>query len=370
MVLPTDGQTGWGDVLNADITALQAEANTTATGLTNHASNSPADPHGDRAYAQSLVNPIVNGVNQANGFVQLNSSGLIPAGLISGGAGSNETGGMYNAVFDAVATFGAVANNGSDQSSAIQSALNAAGSAGGGLVWLGPGTYSLANYLVMPSYTWLLMSEGTILSRIPGSPNPKYIISNVQFGTANTPSTNIKITGGQLNAVGNNAMTSSCTPIFVIQSSKTLIEDVYFYNVFSNPAIEINGCSNALIENCSFDGTGSNNIFGSGSSTPAVRINVSTSGNTPSGLGSFVYSNATCYNVRVINSNTVPTSYGYGCYGALIGSDKTSSSYHSDHVFCMGSSTSYSDNLGTGFYSNSQWTYSVNSGNLFFESNP
>jgi hypothetical protein len=370
MALPSDGQTGWGDILNADINSLQTQANTTQTNLTNHAGNSPADPHGDRAYAQSIVNPIVNGVNQANGFVQLNSSGVIPAALISGGGSNNETGGIYSGVFDAVATFDAVANNGADQSAAIQNALNAANSAGGGVVYIGPGTFSLGNYLVMYNNTWLMMTEGTILSRIPGSPNPKYIISNVQFGTSNTPSTNLRITGGKLDAVGASSMTSQCTPIFIIQSSRTYIQDVYINNVFSNPAIEINGCSNSNIDSCYFDGTGSNNFFSGGATVPAVRINVSTSSNTPSGLSNTFYNNSTCYNVRLTNSNTVPTGYDYGCYGAIIGSDLTSSSHHSDHVFVMGCGTSYSDNLGSGIYSNSQWTYSVNTGNLFYESNP
>lgn len=366
MPLPVDGQTGWGDVLNADINTLQSQANTTQATLNSHSSNSPADPHGDRAYAQSIVNPIINGVNQPNGFVQLNSSGTIPPSLISG-SGST-TGGMYNGIFDCVATYNTVANNGSDQSANIQAALNAASTAGGGIVWLGPGTFSMGNYVVLPSNTWFLMSEGTVLSRIPGSVNSPYLITNVKFGTSNTPSTNLRISGGKLDSVGASSMTSACTPIFIIQSSKTKIENTYFNNVFSNPAIEINGCLSTTIDSCEFDGTGSNFIF-STPTVPAVRINVSTSSNTPSGLSPTVYNNAVTRNCRLVNSNTVTTSFTYGCYGALIGSDLTSS-FHSDHIFALGCGTDYASHLGTAFYSNSQWSFSSNTGNLFFESAP
>src|SRR5258708_7613575 len=113
--LPVDGATGWGDTLNNYLNALTTEAIQTQSNLNSHAANTPADPHGDRSFAQNLVNPIINGVNLPNGFVQLNASGLIPSSLITGG-GSSITGGMYSGVFDAVATYGAIANNGADQS--------------------------------------------------------------------------------------------------------------------------------------------------------------------------------------------------------------------------------------------------------------
>jgi hypothetical protein len=359
--LPIDGATGWGDTLNAYLNALTAEANLTQSNLNGHAANTPADPHGDRSFAQNLVNPIISGVNSPNGFVQLNSSGTIPSNLISG-SGST-TGGMYNGVFDAVATYGAVPNNGADQSSAIQSALNAAAANGGGLVWVGPGVFSMANYIVMPSSTWLMMSEGTTLSRISGSPNTKYLITNVLFGSSNTPSTNIRITGGRLDAVGANSMTSQCTPVFIIQSGKTKVEQVYINNVFSNPAVEVNGCTNFLIDACLFDGPGTNNIF-TQPTVPAVRVNISSSGNTPSGLSGPVYNNATCLDVRITNSTNVATSALAGNYGALAGSDLTSS-HHSSHIFAIGCATEYSSALGSAFFSNGQWSSSSNTGNLF-----
>jgi len=364
--LPIDGQTGWGDILNAYLNALSTEANTTQSNLANHSANTPADPHGDRSYAQSLVNPIINGVNLANGFVQLNSQGLIPSNLISGGGGNNVTGGAYNGIYDAVATFGAIPNNGSDQSVPIQNALNAAASnPSGGIVWVGPGVFSMANYLVMPNNTHLMMSEGTILQRISGSPNAPYMITNVRFGTSNTPASGIRISGGKIDAVGS-GLSSSCTPIFLIQSSKNNIDNVYVNNVFNSPAIEINGCTNTIIQNCLFDGTGTNTFF-TFSSVPAVRVNVSSSSTTPSGLANTFYNNTVTYDCRLINSATIATNFTNGCYGALIGDD-FSNSHHSQNILVMGCATAYASALlssGQAIYSNGQFSGLVNTGNLF-----
>lgn len=113
LVLPVDGQTAWGDLLNAALNQSDNDALQAQTNLSNHAANSPADPHGDRSYAQSLVNPITSGVNQANGYLKLNSSGKVPLNLMTGSGASP----LYTAIFDAVANYGMVAGS-SDSSSA------------------------------------------------------------------------------------------------------------------------------------------------------------------------------------------------------------------------------------------------------------
>src|SRR5580692_1674027 len=77
LVLPTDGQFDWGDELNAAVIQADTDGLTAQTLINNHAANSPADPHGDRAYTQSLINPIITGTNLPNGFVILPASGII-----------------------------------------------------------------------------------------------------------------------------------------------------------------------------------------------------------------------------------------------------------------------------------------------------
>lgn len=317
LTLPVDGQTNWGDELNAAVLQSDSDALAAQTNISNHAANSPADPHGDRAYTNTQISTITSGVNLANGFVKLNSSGVIPSNLITALGGP---GGMYNGIFDAITTYGMVAGT-SDSSVACQNACNAAGTAGGGIVWIGPGTFSFSNYVVIPSGVWVLMSEGTTINRIAGSTTPKYLFTNIKFGTNNSPSTNIKITGGKLNAVGS-GLTSQCTPIFIIQSNRTVIDDVFIFGVYNNVGIEINGCTDVSITKCIFDGA--NKATFSNFSTPAIRLNISNTTTTPTGLLAGLYNQSVCNTVSIsgcVINNALPGDSGP--YGTLVGSDLT-----------------------------------------------
>lgn len=314
MALPVDGQTNWGDPLNAFITALQSQTNTVQTNLTSHAANSPTDPHGDRAYAQTLVTPLTTGLNGPNGLVQLNSSGNIPPSLITGTGGP---GGAYTRIYDAVATYG-MSTSANDNSVSLQNALNAASSAGGGIVYIGSGNYLMADYVVIGNNTWLLMAEGCVLRRVAGAVNPPYMITNVRFGTSNTPSTNLKITGGRLDTAGPNNLTSACTALFVIQSSKTKIEDMTIFGVYNAPPIEINGCVDTHINNVGIDAPGTTS-----GSYPAIRLNYSSSSTTPAGLAGGLYSNAVTTSTMISNCRLEKPASGAGAYTSLVSFDFT-----------------------------------------------
>lgn len=82
--LPSDGSLNWGDPLNAYIVnVVMATLNSQVSNLNAHEANSPADPHGDRAFALNLMLPITQHVNKAGGFVQLDpATGLVPAALV------------------------------------------------------------------------------------------------------------------------------------------------------------------------------------------------------------------------------------------------------------------------------------------------
>lgn len=359
--LPTDGQSNWGDPLNAGILQVNATANSAGSAAANHASNIPADPHGDRAYSQSLVTPITTGVNGPNGYVKLNGSGQLTASLVT------SIGGIFTNIYDAVAQYGAVANTGSDQTTKIQNALNAAGSAGGGIVYVGPGTFSLKNYLVMPSNVWLILSEGTTLKRISGSPTPPYLISNVQFGTSNTPSTNFKISGGSLDAVGS-GLTTNCIPIFLIQGNNSVIENMIINNIFSEAAIELNGCNHVSVRDIIFDGT--NNASGGSAFKPAIRINISDATTTPAGLAGSVYNDALCRNISISCCRVRSKTNTWGPYSSLIDSDKIAGG-QGNHTFITvtGCTVTYVDNPTVRFSINPHgvWDQYSTSGNAVTE---
>lgn len=336
--LPVDGQTPWGDELNTGILAVNQNAINAESSIASHAGNIPADPHGDRSYAQSLVSPITSGVNGPNGFVKLNSSGKILAALVN-----NSAGGAFTSIYDAVAQYSVSVGSGSDQSVNLQNALTAAGNAGGGIVWVGGnGAVSLGNYVVIPNNVTLFLGPQVILKRISTPSTPPYLITNVKFGTSNTPSTNIKVIGGSLDATNNGVLSNACTPIFIIQSSRTIIEDVSFTNVFSNPCIEINGCKNTDIDSCEFDGT--NKSSGSAASKPAIRINSSESANTPVGLAAGIYNNAFCKGVTISSCMVADKSSTFGPFASLVGSDLAGTSQHS-RISVIGSDMPYNDNV-------------------------
>jgi hypothetical protein len=316
ITLPQSGQTNWDVPLDAALTTVDTDATNALSNISNHSANVPADPHGDRAFAQSLVTPITAGTNAPNGYVKLDGTGHIPASLISG----TSAGGMYTKVFDAVGLYGMTPGT-SDTSTQFQSALTAAANAGGGLVYVGPGLFSLANYVIIGSNTWLLLSEGTILQRIQGITNPPYLISNVQFGTNNTPSTNFKISGGKLDAVGTQNLGSACTPVFAIQATKVEIRDLWINNVYNNPAIELNGCTVARVDWIHFTGAGSNS---SAPTVPAIRINSSETATTPAGLLGSLYNNTVCQTIKITDCDTGPISgTTFGTYGSFCASDKS-----------------------------------------------
>jgi hypothetical protein len=291
--------------------------------LQNHSSNIPADPHGDRAYAQTLVSPFTTGLNAPNGLVKLNGSGTIPPALITASSG---IGGIYTNVVDAVSMFGIVSGTNTDQSSGLQAAMNYVSNLGGGIVYIGPGTFSVASPIYIGQNTWVLMSEGTTIQRIPGSPNAPYIFTNVQLVSTSTPANSITITGGNLNAVSSFNISTACTLIELFQGSYHTIDNVTFYAPFGNShAIEVNGVSGAEISNCVFNGVSSNS---SAPSNSAVLINYSGSSNSPSGLNPSLYTNQQCYGITIVNNGAQLPSGGntYAAYGCLAGSDVSNSS--------------------------------------------
>lgn len=338
ITLPTDGQLNWGDPLNSAISTVDNDALNALSNIANHTANSPADPHGDRAFAQSLVSPITSGTNQANGYVKLDGTGHIPANLISG----TTAGGLYTNVYDAVGQFGMFTGS-SDTSVKLQNALNAAANAGGGIVYVGPGTYSLGDYVVIGNNTWLLLAEGCVLQRIQGATNPPYMISNVRFNTNNTPASSFKITGGKLDAVGSQNLASACTPIFFIQSQKVEIRDVFINNVFNNPCIEVNGSSVVRIDFCHFNGTGSGSTQ---ATVPCIRLNTSEFSTTPGGLLSSLYNSSVSFLVKITDCEISGTGSNFGAFGSFCGTDLVGSVRNND-ITITSVSTRYPANNNT-----------------------
>jgi hypothetical protein len=260
--------------------------------------------------------------------------------------------------------FGVVANNNVDQSAALQSAMNYVANLGGGIVYIGPGTFSVSNPVYVGSNTWVLMSNGTTIQRIPGSPNTPYIFTNIQISTSASPASNIKISGGTLNAYGSYSVTSACTLIELFQGSNHLVDDVVFYAPFGNShAVEINGVAGAQISNCTFGGVQSNSTSPTNS---AILINYSGTSNSPTGLNPALYNSQQNYIVTISNNGLQLPSSGntYATFGCLVGSDTAnSSSISPTGVNIIGNSFGAPASNGPVYTNNASWQNTVIAGN-------
>ena len=357
ITLPVDGQLDWGDELNTAISQVETDAANAQNAIDQHAANFPTDPHGDRSYANSLVSPILAGVNLPNGLVQLNADGTIPPQLI---AQPGSVGGTFTNVYDVVATYGAPRNNGQDASVAIQNALNDAAAAGGGEVWVPAGVYSLADYVVIGSNTWLHLAEGAWMRRIVGLSTPPYLLTNCRFGTNDSPGAqNIMVSGGRWDAVGIGNLTASCTAMFFIQVTKLTIKDLIINSVFNNCAIELNGCKVVKLEHIHFTGIGSNFLF---ATVPACRLNSSSLSTTPAGLANSLYNNAICQAVSMNHIGTDTTTFANNAYGAVAGSDLHATGFDHGPVTTVGA---YSVSTLANNLLSANWSQHAEAGNSF-----
>lgn len=296
---PGIGQYNWGDTLDEYMAGIQNVANEAEATVSEHVANNPPDPHGDRAFAQSLVTPITSGVNQPNGYVTLNSVGKINQNLISGAGGS---GGSFTDIFDVVAGYGATGNGSTDDSGAIQSALNACMAAGGGEVWVPSGKFAISSTLIVGANTWVHLSPGATIARTTGASTPQWLISNIAIPSGSTPASgNIVISGGTWDAY-NNGLTGACTPIFLMQANFCSIQECKIVSPPNNPAVELNGCTNINIDEVV--GTGPSS---SGPRVPMIRINSSATTTTPAGLSSGLYNNTVCSYITMSASGIAKT---------------------------------------------------------------
>jgi hypothetical protein len=136
----------------------------------------------------------------------------------------------YLEYFFNVAAYGAVGNGVTDDSVAIQAALTAAGTAGGGVVWVPENTY-ICNGLTIPSNVKLRgCGWGSILKQPSGVADNTYLLS--AFGTGTGTTTNkLNIGISDLQLLGRS-------------DTDTFTQYVHL--------VELSGCSDVVIERCLF----------------------------------------------------------------------------------------------------------------------
>lgn len=325
--LPSTGDSNWGTPLNQYIiNVVLAQANTATAAITSHQGG--ADPHGDRAYALGLVAPLTSGVNGPNGFLQLTSIGKIPNGVLPAGGGRTSA-------FDVVKDYSAP-TNGTSASAQIQSALNDAGTSGGGEVWVGDGNYGIDTLLFVPSNVWLHLSPGATMTRIVNGGSglaPTYMVTNFNGSVSSSGSSNILIEGGKWVFDGPSA---TGIPMAFVGGDSIVVHGTSIRTLAQCAPVMFAGCTNsAALGNQFSTATPASARSAYLSAPPAVRIETAAS-SVISGLNAAMYTNAACTNIKVTgNSVTGATaSDGTGLFTAFGGVAGTvaavSGSFHSN----------------------------------------
>lgn len=164
------------------------------------------------------------------------------------GGGSADT-----PLFD-VTEYGAIGNGTADDTTAIQSALNACHSAGGGTVFFPTGTYKLTNQLICYSNQIIELNGSTLLQGAQ--------ISNLLMGYCNTT---IGAYDGCHDIIVQNGLfdgstyTTENTLLGFIHSKDITVRNCAFINAYGRcHNIEICACYNVLFDNCIFEGARKN----------------------------------------------------------------------------------------------------------------
>jgi hypothetical protein len=325
MSLPNTGDSNWGIPLNDYITTVVlAQANTAAAAITTH--QAASDPHGDRAYALGLVSPLTSGINGPNGLLQLDGTGRIPTSALPTGGGRTNT-------FDVVADYSAP-TNGTAAATAIQSALNDAGTDGGGEVWVGDGTFGIDLPLYVPSGVWLHLSPGATMNRIVNGGSglaPSVMVANFSGSVSSTGASNVTIDGGSWIFDGQSAVGF---PMAFAGGTNVIVKNASIRTLKASAAVVFAGCTDSGTRNCQFSTSGSLGSRASYSSAnAAVDIEPAVSA-AISGLNSAMYTSSPCTGIFVqgcsITGATASDGTGlYTAFDGLAGTNNTvASTFH------------------------------------------
>jgi hypothetical protein len=302
--LPTTGESNWGIPLNNYIIdVVLAQANLAESTILAH--QVAVDPHEDRAYALGLVEPITSHVNQPNGYVVLNQYGVLSIDLLPSAGGFTHVYDVGSAVFGGNGVLGV------DNTNAIQNALLACSTNGGGEVWIPNGLWIISSTLLIGNDTWLNVSPGaTIIRGVNPTTGlkPPVMLSNFTPSTVLSSITgNIRVTGGVWDATNKHTQSDPCTVMAFANVPGLIIEDVSIEVYPGNPCIRHYGCSQITHTNPIFI---TQTPFGI-PTYPSCVLHCASSVELPFALHPSMYTNNVCSFVTMDKGNCPVPSGGY-----------------------------------------------------------
>jgi parallel beta-helix repeat protein len=217
-----------------------------------------------------------------------------------------------------VETFGAVGDGVTDDTAAIQAALDFANDNGGGLVQFTPGkTYALSTFITVYDYT-TIYAYGATIKAIGNSGLLRNFRSDEVF-SAYLGHSHIQILGGVWDGNAFNGTTGSVTAttniMNFIHCSDITVRDATLTNASSSHALEFNSTDGGRALNCRFLGFEDNTADSSRGFAEAIQIDIAVDGSAS--IGSF--DNTPSKNI-LVDGCYFGSSTRCGSFGRAVGS--------------------------------------------------
>jgi parallel beta-helix repeat protein len=233
-----------------------------------------------------------------------------------------------------VTAYGAVGDGATDDTAAIQAALDAAHTRGGGIVVIPSGqTFAITTFLVAYDNT-VISAYGATIKSIGNTGLLRNFLSSETF-SAYAGHSHIVIQGGTWDNNASDGTTGTVTAetdaFNFVHCSDITVRDVTIKNVSSAHALEFNSTDGARVLNCRFLGYRDNTSDSSRQFSEAVQLDIAVSGS--SSIGAF--DSTASRNVLVMGCYFGP-SERLGVFGRAVGSHTTRAATFYDNVQVIG----------------------------------
>lgn len=225
-----------------------------------------------------------------------------------------------------VETFGAVGDGVTDDTLAIQAALDLAQASGGGLVQFTPGkTYAVSTFLVVYDYT-TVYAYGATIKAIGNSGILRNFLDTEVFSAYGGHS-HIQILGGRWDGNAFNGTTGSVTAetniMNFVHASDITVRDATLENTSTAHALEFNAIDGGRALNCRFLGFADNSVGSVRQFSEAIQIDIAVTGSASIGL----FDNTPSKNI-LVDGCYFGISARCGKFGRAVGSHTLASGQH------------------------------------------
>lgn len=228
---------------------------------------------------------------------------------------------------------GAAADGVTDDSAIIQSALDAAHTAGGGTVLIPPGNYAVATALAAFSYTVVYAYGATL--KATGNNGLLHNYPNLTDApTAYTGPSHITVLGGVWDGnagTGSGQTSGEHDVISFNHCSDITCRDMVVRNTSTAHALEFNSTDGGRAIDCRFEGFADLSVGSARQFSEAVQIDIAVSGS--SAIGAF--DNTPSKNIQIIGCYCGPSST-LGAFGRFVGSHTVASGVYYDTIEIRG----------------------------------